>query len=90
MFVRHPFERLASAYNDKLIGFKMIYIYDNSDNYDLRNWGNQRFLDNVRVEHFPSIKKQLLANVGCAKRAEKDGATWAAFFDIDEFLLLKK
>ena len=72
------------------IGFKMIYIYDNSDNYDLRSWGNQRFLDNIRVKHFPGINKQLLANVDCAKRAEKDGATWAAFFDTDEFLLLKK
>ena len=68
----------------------MIYIYDNSDNYDLRYWGNQRFLDNVRVKHFPGIRKQLIANVDCAKRAEKDGATWAAFFDTDEFLLLKK
>ena len=72
------------------IGFKMIYIYDNTDNYDLRNWGNQRFSDNVRVKHFPGIKKQVLADIDCAKRAEKDGATWAAFFDIDEFLLLKK
>ena len=72
------------------IGFEMIYIYDNTDNYDLRNWGNKRFLDGVRVIHFPGIKKQVLADSACAKRAEKDGATWAAFFDIDEFLLLKK
>ena len=72
------------------IGFEMIYIYDNTDNYDLRNWGNKRFLDGVRVKHFPGIKKQVLADSACAKRAEKDGATWAAFFDIDEFLLLKK
>ena len=79
------------------IGFDMIYIYDNSDNFDLRNWGNQRFLDNVRVKHFPGTRitlggtsPQCLANIDCAKRAEKDGATWAAFFDIDEFLLLKK
>ena len=72
------------------IGFEMIYIYDNTDNNDLRNWGNKRFLDGVRVKHFPGIKKQVLADSACAKRAEKDGATWAAFFDIDEFLLLKK
>ena len=72
------------------IGFEMIYIYDNTDNYNLRNWGNERFLDGVRVKHFPGIKKQVLADSACAKRAEKDGATWAAFFDIDEFLLLKK
>ena len=72
------------------IGFEMIYIYDNTDNYNLRNWGNKRFLDGVRVTHFPGIKKQVLADSDCAKRAEKDGATWAAFFDIDEFLLLKK
>ena len=72
------------------IGFEMIYIYDNTDNYDLRNWGNKRFLDGVRVIHFPGIKKQVLADSACAKRAEKDGATWAAFFDMDEFLLLKK
>ena len=25
------------------IGFEMIYIYDNTDNFDLRNWGRQRF-----------------------------------------------
>ena len=62
------------------IGFKMIYIYDNTDNYDLRNWGNQRFSDNVRVKHFPGFRKQLLAYMDCAKRAEKNGATWAAFF----------
>ena len=72
------------------IGFEVIYIYDNSVNYDLRNWGNKRFLDNVRVKHFPGFRKQLLAYKDCAKRAKKDGATWAAFFDIDEFLLLKK
>ena len=75
----------------------MIYIYDNSDNYDLRIWGNQRFSDNVRVKHFPGTRitlggtsPQCLAYIDCAKIAEKDGATWAAFFDIDEFLLLKK
>ena len=59
------------------IGFEMIYIYDNTDNYDLRNRGNKRFLDGVRVKHFPGIKKQVLADSDCAKRAEKDGATWA-------------
>ena len=24
------------------LGFEMIYIYDNSDNYDLRNWGKSK------------------------------------------------
>ena len=72
------------------IVFTKIYIYDNSENFDLEKWGNQRFRDNVRVKHFPGKVKQLPANMDCAKLAEKNGKTWAAFFDIDEFLLLKK
>ena len=72
------------------IGFTKIYIYDNSENFDLKKWGNQRFRDNVRVKHFPGKVKQIPAYMDCAKLAEKNGETWAAFFDIDEFLLLKK
>jgi len=72
------------------IGFTKIYIYDNSENFDLKKWGNQRFRDNVRVKHFPGEIKQIPAYMDCAKLVKKNGETWAAFFDLDEFLLLKK
>ena len=71
------------------IGFRKIYIYDNSKNFDLKAWGQRRLSDNVKVKHFPGKKKQPAAFSDCSKWAEKDGETWAAFFDIDEFLHLK-
>ena len=72
------------------IGFRKIYIYDNSENFDLKKWGKQRYWDNVRVKHFPGEAKAYEAYFDCAKWAEKDGETWAAFLDLDEFLYLKK
>ena len=72
------------------IGFRKVYIYDNSKNFDLKEWGKHRLSDTVMVKHFPGIAKQNAAYFDCAKRAEKDGYTWAAFFDVDEFLCLKK
>ena len=72
------------------IGFEKIYIYDNSENFDLKNWGEKKLSDNVWVKHFPGVNKQRSAYCDCAKWAENNNETWAAFFDIDEFLLLKK
>jgi hypothetical protein len=67
------------------LGFYHIYIYDNSDNYVLKN----RKSDYVTVIHYPGKTKQLEVYemfVTNYKRKFK----WAAFIDIDEFIVLKK
>jgi hypothetical protein len=44
----------------------------------------------VTVMHYPE-KKQEAAYLDCARKLNKAGKhTWAVFFDLDEFLILKK
>ena len=75
------------------LGFDPIYIYDNSDEFEMRQWGNETKGDHVRVIHFPGQAVQMKAYLDCAKkltRKKRKKTTWAAFFDVDEFLVLKK
>ncbi|KAL3761325.1 hypothetical protein ACHAW5_001757 [Stephanodiscus triporus] len=74
------------------LGFGKIVVYDNSNSFELEEWGKSY---NGRVEtiHFPGPGQQQRAYLNCAKKAlsgtfgEKK---WAAFFDVDEFLVLKR
>ena len=74
------------------LGFGKIVVYDNSKSFELEEWGKSY---NGRVEtiHFPGPGQQQRAYLNCAKKAlsgtfgEKK---WAAFFDVDEFLVLKR
>ena len=111
------------------IGFRKVIVYDNSDHYELKQWGDERNQrrrrkqqrvegndgissiispnligtnehDNdtdkneVHVIHFPGKGKQGKAYLDCARRAYNDefgtGIENAAFWDIDEFLILKQ
>ncbi len=73
------------------IGFQGLYIYDNSQNNALKEWKGQRKDNRIKVFHHPSQKApQFSAYNDCARKAMKDGFYWAAFFDIDEYLVLKK
>ena len=69
------------------LGFSEIYLYDNSPDHDLQQWGLTK--KEVTVIHYPGKAKQRAANLDCAKKAQKKH-TWAAFFDADEYLVLKK
>ena len=67
------------------LGFYHIYIYDNSDTYVLKN----RKSENVTVIHYPGKTKQFEAyNLFVLNYKRK--FRWAAFIDIDEFIVLKK
>eukprot|EP00956_Cyclotella_meneghiniana_P036051 scaffold120703_cov42-Cyclotella_meneghiniana.AAC.3 len=76
------------------LGFGHIYIYDNSDNFDLGNgWLDRRprLTNKVTVQHFPGEGKQLSAYRHCLKNyVRPHGHGWVAFLDVDEFLILKK
>jgi hypothetical protein len=72
------------------LGFDSIHIYDNSATFDLKQWGEEKGR-HVTVIHYPGQNKQAAAYLDCARKLHKAGKhTWAAFFDLDEFLILKK
>lgn len=74
------------------IGFHDIYIYDNSETNTLGQWGElslPRNDRNVHVTHFPGRRTQELAYDDCARKF-KNRSDYLAFFDDDEFLVLKK
>ena len=68
-----------------VLGFNHIYIYDNSDNYSLKD----KKTDKVTVIHFPGITKQLEVYNLCIVQYKKKHK-WCAFIDCDEFIVLKK
>jgi hypothetical protein len=72
-------------------GFDSIHVYDNSDSFELKQWGEEKG-QHVTVTHWPGIAKQGSSYLDCARRLAAEGGnhTWAAFFDVDEFLILKK
>lgn len=76
------------------LGFEHVYIYDNSENFDLGNeWLDRRprLTNKVTVKHFPGEGKQLSAYRHCLKNyVRPHGHGWVAFLDVDEFLILKK
>lgn len=73
------------------IGFQGLYIYDNGKNNVLKKWQLQRKDNRIKVIHHPSQEApQFSAYNNCARKAMKDGFYWAAFFDVDEYLVLKK
>jgi len=74
------------------IGFETIYIYDNSDNFELQHWLKTRIDDHGRIviKHFPGGANQIRAYTECGRfiRGSKSHS-WIAFFDIDEFLVVQ-
>lgn len=74
------------AYHRKL-GFGHVYLYDNSDAHSMKYIGS----DFVTVIHWPGKKQQIRAYDHFAKTHRDSGShTWAAFIDVDEFIVLLK
>ena len=89
----------AEAYIDEwasfhiALGFSELFLYDNSVNNDLAGWINQSqfFLNtNVNVIPWQGSGVQMQAYRDCASRSLVKTHTWVAFFDDDEFLVLRK
>jgi len=78
------------------LGFDKIYLYDNSLDSATRKWLETQDATvqlGTVVHHFPSMhqERQLLAYKDCIEQYGRGhNHTWAAFFDPDEFLVLKK
>jgi hypothetical protein len=73
------------------LGFHTIYLVDNSDDHELRNWQDRRRNSgySVRVLPKPGTHRQMYSYHMCASEFKNDHA-YMAFFDVDEFLVLKK
>lgn len=78
------------------LGFTTIYLYDNSADFDLRSYSHRQ-QSHIQIRHFPGDAKQMEAYLDCAKTiaaANKKKQTplisWVAFFDVDEFLVLRQ
>jgi hypothetical protein len=71
------------------LGFDHIFVYDNTADNDLAQWGNET--GSVDVIHYPGHSRQIPAYTDCGhNKGRRQGHTWAAFFDVDEFLVLRK
>jgi len=83
------------------IGFSGIFIFDNSDNNTLQDWtprSRSGSVDNnntsktmISVYPWPGVNNQRSAYQKCAMNLiNYTNFTWAAFYDSDEFLVLRK
>lgn len=86
------------------LGFDTIYVHDNADNFELAQWGQQkraalhavsktcpgRSPQQLQVQHTPGEGRQMELLESCASTAQTEGHTWAAFFDADEYLVLRE
>ncbi|KAL3809303.1 hypothetical protein ACHAXA_009427 [Cyclostephanos tholiformis] len=73
------------------LGFHTIYLVDNSADHELRNWQDRRRNSgySVRVIPKPGTHRQMYSYHICASEFKNDHA-YMAFFDVDEYLVLKK
>lgn len=74
------------------LGFHSIYIYDNTDRYELQDWlrGRHHLQTRVRIFHNPGWGKQCSSYEACTQLALEHHHTWVLFHDIDEFLVMKE
>ena len=72
------------------LGFETIYIYDNSDDFELQMWAQmRRNPTQLQVIHWPGIKQQKPVYQHCATKLKyATQHKWVAMFDIDEYVSL--
>jgi len=74
----------------RALGINHFYIYDNTDLFVLKQWGRLKG-DDVDVRHYIGERPQMKVYSDCFKRVNETGMyEWVAFFDADEFLVLKE
>jgi len=75
---------------NKYLGFDRIHLYDNSEHGSgYIGYLPQKYGSFVHVYHYPADSPQLRAYAHCGARYNHS-SVWAAFIDIDEFIVLRK
>ena len=78
------------VYNLYGVGFDAVHVYDNSPDNSLKDLGSRtRYGARVVVTHFPGAAQQEPAYNHMLAKVRASPGTWVAFFDCDEFLVLK-
>ncbi|KAL7524164.1 hypothetical protein ACHAWF_000838 [Thalassiosira exigua] len=73
------------------LGFEKIFIYDNSNDFELREWqrGGHDRANQIKIKHFPGKALQLKAYDECGRAIQQSRSfSWIAFIDIDEFIVI--
>ncbi len=74
----------------KYLGFDRVQLYDNAHNASAYIASlPEKYGSFVDVLHFPGVGRQTEAYINCMVR-NRDHNMWAAFLDIDEFVVLRK
>lgn len=71
------------------LGFDKVVVYDNSTTNSLQ-YLIDKYAPLVDVIFFPQKQPQLDAYNDCLKKYKDNPTAWIAFFDVDEYLVLKK
>ena len=72
------------------LGFDNFFIYDNTEGFEMKQWGKLKG-DHVELISFSGPNRQLAAYADCGSTvAATEMFEWVAFFDADEFLVLKE
>ena len=75
------------------LGFQTIFIYDNSDDFEVQEWYSKKFsggTDLVQIVHWPGSNQQMPVYNDCMKFIQKHQTlSWIAFIDLDEFIVIK-
>ena len=70
------------------LGFDRIYLYDNSDDFELKEWAQNK--DSIHVKHYPGLQKQMIAYTECGQWIQYHKMhSWIAFMDTDEFVVIR-
>ncbi|KAG7342921.1 glycosyl transferase family 2 protein [Nitzschia inconspicua] len=79
------------------IGFSAIYLYDNYDTPSLESWlnenrpgGHSSWSQYITVYHWPGSAQQMPTIRDCTLVTKSRNHTWTAFYDDDEYMVLKK
>lgn len=75
------------------VGFDKIYIYDNTNIFELFGWyksQSKSIQQKVSIQHFPGFGQQKRAYNDCWENIRGSRShSWIAFFDIDEFVVIR-
>jgi len=104
--IKDPYNRYIEEWVDYhfALGFSRIRLYDNTDNFTLQHWGQDKtYISKVdKIHYLPGIThnvskhakcgapRQSPGFMDCAQVAKAEGISWVSGLDIDEFLVIRE
>jgi len=80
-------------YNLHVVGFETIFLYDNSDNFELEEWLKARGDSDsgrIQIKHFPGLNMQMESYNKCGTSIrDSKSHLWIGFIDLDEYIVIQ-